>query len=105
MEEERNEVADDVGRKRGRSSHKLDPPVDYSNTNWAKFIADDSINDPDSRKGKLFRRRFRVPFHIFNFLCRICKLKNVFEIKDESKVIIPIEIKVLICLRILGRDE
>ena len=28
--------------------------VDYSLTNWGKFVVDPEVRDPDSRKGKLF---------------------------------------------------
>ncbi len=33
--------------------------VDYNLTNWGRFISDPEVKDPDSRKGRLFRRRFR----------------------------------------------
>ena len=95
------------GRKKQRKSRSCfrEEKVDYSATKWGRFIADPLVQEPDSNKGKLFRRRFRVPFFIFQFLCNICHRANIFEVKDESRILIPLEIKVLICLRVLGRDE
>lgn len=52
-----------------------------------------------------FRRRFRVPFPMFiNILVPQCKEKNIFELKGRGHFTIPIEFKLLIALRILGRD-
>jgi hypothetical protein len=45
-------------RKRG----KIRFSTDYSQTNWGKFIADPRVREPQSKEGKLFRRRFLVPF-------------------------------------------
>ena len=79
--------------------------IDYQLTNWGRLISDPLVNDPTHLKGKIFRRRFRVPFCLFKFIVSCCKEKNVFEVKDEVRSVIPIEIKVLICLRVLGRDK
>ena len=38
---------------------KIGEPVDYSTTIWGQMLADPEIKDVDSRRGKLFRRRFR----------------------------------------------
>ena len=78
--------------------------INYQTTNWGRLISDPLVNDPTHLKGKIFRRRFRVPCCLFKFIVSCCK-KNVFEVKDEERSVIPIEIKVLICLRVLGRDE
>ena len=92
-------------REKKRRSFNREEQIDFSATNWARFIADPEVNDPQSRKDKLFRRRFRLPHFIFVFLCNTCKRENIFEIKAEDRVKIPVEIKILICLRALGRDE
>ena len=69
------------------------------------MIADPSTADPNSSRGKSFRRRFRVPYLVFCWICAKCDEKNVFEIKRAASVEIPTTIKVLICLRILGRGD
>jgi len=77
----------------------------FAETNWGKFILDPAVQDPYSRQGKLFRRRFRVPHVLFCWICTKCDDANVFEIKRKASVEIPTYIKVMICLRILGRGE
>ena len=77
----------------------------FAQTNWGKFILDPAVQDPYSRQGKLFRRRFRVPYVLFCWLCTKCDDANVFEIKRKASVEIPTYIKVMISLRILGRGE
>ena len=59
--------------KQTRSRKKSRFSVDYSLTNWGKFVVDPEVRDPDSRKGKLFRRRFRVPYTVFCWICTKCK--------------------------------
>jgi hypothetical protein len=89
-------------RKRDGRTKKLD----FSTTAWGLMLADESINDSSSRNGKLFRRRFRIPYPLFNeILVPLCKEKNIFEIKQECRVRIPLEFKILLCLRILGRGN
>jgi hypothetical protein len=54
---------------------------------------------------RIFRRRFRVPFPVFEHIVSECNRVNLFNIKSESRVRIPTEFKVLISLRILGRGN
>jgi hypothetical protein len=76
--------------------------LDYlTESRWGRLIAHPLVHDPQSRQGRLFRRRFRVPFPVFLQLVKDCKDKNVF----GRTRIIPVEIKVLCSLRMLGRDE
>ena len=79
--------------------------VDFSQTRWGKFITDPEVKDFNSRKGRLFRRRFRVPFHVFTWIVTKCTDANIFEVKRQNAVRIPVAIKVLISLRILGRGD
>jgi hypothetical protein len=73
--------------------------IDYTKTNWGLLIRNPKFPD------KLFRRRFRLPFQLFEILVNLCKEMNVFEAKVVSRIKIPVEIKLLCCLRVLGRDE
>ena len=79
--------------------------VDYTKTKWGLLIGNPLVRFPDNRYGKQFRRRFRLPFQLFEILVDICRDKNIFNVRDLSRVKIPIEIKLLCCLRVLGRDE
>lgn len=88
-----------VSRKRRKSCSN------FGETTWGKMLQDPSTADPYSFWGKKFRRRFRVPFLFFkNILVPLCDDGNVFELKQEN-ILIPIEIIIMVALRILGRDE
>ena len=91
--------------KQERKRLKTRFSTDYQEGNWGKFITDPDVKDPLSRKGRLFRRRFRVPFPVFAWICTKCTHHNIFEVKREASVEVPIPIKVMICLRILGRGD
>jgi Plant transposon protein len=78
--------------------------VDYWSTSWGELITNPATKDLTTTEGKLFRRRFRVPFPVFEqVLVPLCREKNVFETKSAHRI--PIEMKVLLCLRILGRNS
>ena len=56
------------------------------------MILDPEIRNQTSRIAKLIRRRFRVPFHLFNeIIVPYCHNANIFGIKCESKIRVPIE--------------
>ena len=69
------------------------------------LISDPTVKDPDSRLGKVFRRRFRVPFELFEYLVELTDRYNLFGHKLVSKLTIPDKFKVLAILRTLGRGE
>ena len=76
----------------------------FSETRWGRMISNPAIEDPTTKEGREFRRKFRLPFPVFSkIIVPECDRLNVFEVKDEARVRIPTEFKVLICLRILGR--
>ena len=77
---------------------------DYmTQSRWGLLISNPLTNDPQSKQGKLFRRRFRVPFPVFLEMIQDCKDKKIFGRGKNS--FIPVEIKLLCVLRMLGRDE
>ena len=71
-----------------RMRRPLEEPVDrekdFWSTQWGTMIRRlSSLNEGsgpafDSREGKLFRRRFRVPWPIYVDLCRKCIEKKIF---------------------------
>ena len=69
------------------------------------MIRNPLVKFPDNRFGKLFTRRFRVPFQLYEILVDIHRDQNIFGIKNTARVKIPIEIKLLCCLQVLGRDD
>ena len=81
---------------------------DYDDSAWARFLRRPGVKDPGTKDGKLFRRRFRVPYPVFQDICRT--LSEHAEFRDgtqgDSKVpSAPLALKVLAALRVLGRGE
>ena len=59
--------------------------VDYWSTSWGQLITNPATMDLTTTEGKLFRRRFRVPFPVFQkVLVPLCKEKNIFQMKKTS---------------------
>jgi len=71
-------------------------------SSWGKLLLNPQINDSTSWYARLFRRRFRLPYDLFITFVEECKEVNLFNEKNYSKI--PIEFKILMPLRILGRD-
>ena len=65
---------------------------------------DPATQDPLSRAGKLFRLRFRLPWDLFsNFLLPWVEEAGWWPPRSSRRARVPLEIKVLISLRRLGR--
>ena len=44
---------------------------DYEDSAWARFLKRPGVKDPGTKDGKLFRRRFRVPYPVRSNATRI----------------------------------
>ena len=83
----------------------------YLNSNWGKMLIRDKaimLEQPQGKTAKIFRRRFRVPPRLF-FDVIVPEAEKVFQHDVDNpfetyRFQIPVEIKVLIVLRILARD-
>ena len=86
------------------------PPArpDYSTSIWAQMLKNDKAKllDDTSREARRFRRCFRVPYKLFiEVMVPQCKEESTPIFSDDfRKFRVPVEIKLLIALRILGRD-
>ena len=88
--------------------------IDYWSSPWGRLLVHlasvDGGPSIESRDGKLFRRRFRVPYSVFCSLVTKCIEKKIFgenslkETDIANRSVCPIEIKLLAVLRILGRN-
>ena len=88
-------------RRLGRTSK-----INYWETKWGQMLLNPLIKDPASKLAKKFRRRFRVPYPLFSeLLVPECKRVNLFNTTFENMIRVPIEFKILIALRILGRGN
>ena len=86
----------------------------YWQSTWGqllrKLAAIDGGPSIGSRDGKLFRRRFRVPYPVYCDLVSKCLEKKLFGVNAHLETdvagrnICPVEIKLLAVLRILGRN-
>lgn len=86
-------------KKRRRVESKT---TDFENTKWGRLINDQAVKDSNTWQGKMFRRRFRVPFPLFSdVLIPLCKDHNLFDTVRVSRI--PPEMKLMCVLRMLGR--
>ena len=79
---------------------------DSWSTAWGRMLKHRDVSNPSKRTGKLFRRRFRVPYQVFEKLLELAVSRNLFghgKADCSGRVSIPIELKLLGVLRILGR--
>lgn len=87
--------------KKSRSQHAR---PHYTQSCWYLMLQEPTISDPDSRIGKLFRRRFRVPYSIFQRLVGFATDWFPHPATDVAgRPCVPVELKVLGFLRVLGR--
>ena len=54
----------DEEQKQKKYRHSY-PRPDYSESYWSKMLEKDDVADPTSRLGKQFRRRFGIPFALY----------------------------------------
>lgn len=82
-------------KKKRRRPKKKD--VDYTKSLWwREYVESEEVRDPQSASGKIFRRRFRVPYPLFERLMELA-----IELGYERRPIdccgrkgIPLELKV-----------
>ena len=76
---------------------------EFWESQWGQLISNPNVGNPRTTEGRRFRRRFRLPFPLFQHLVELCARENIFQLLHRSPI--PIEMKILSCLRILGRDN
>lgn len=78
---------------------------DWKTSPWYRLLNNPLTRDPITREGKLFRRRFRVPFVLFRKLYDMCLEMgyNEYTIDVSGRVGGPLSLKLLGVLRFLGR--
>ncbi|KAJ1429659.1 hypothetical protein B484DRAFT_479390 [Ochromonadaceae sp. CCMP2298] len=83
-----------------RQSHNR--AKDLWGTTWGRLLLDPKLNEPKSWEHRTFVRRFRLPYQLFKQLVVQATEVNLFNQQRQGKI--PLEFKLLIGLRILGRD-
>ena len=78
--------------------------VNYKETAWFSLLQDKNLENPNSKISRLFQLRFRIPYLLFkHYLVKRCNELNIFDSERECPTRCPIEIKIMACLRLLGR--
>ena len=67
------------------------------------MLKDPELNNPWSRESKKFRLRFRVTFKLFEYIVQVIRDAKLYSNLRQGSV--PLELKVLIGLRMLGRGN
>lgn len=88
-------------RKRSRLSYARSKNL--MDSAWGRLISDPNINNPRSMAAKKFKRRFRLPFELFEAFVNECIENNVFKTNYKTKI--TVKFRVLIALRMLGRSS
>jgi len=94
-----------IRRRRPRNVDGYIRHKDFEACEWFQRINDPEVEDPNSATAKKFRTRFRVPFPLFRLLLQIAQDLG-FELRPKSACNIPgipLELKMLGVLRVLGR--
>jgi len=80
--------------------------INFKQVPWYKQLQNPLLLIPDSYSAREFQRRYRLPYPLFLQLVEECKEVNIFDMKNpySTNLKIPIELKILIALRMLGRD-
>lgn len=93
-------------KKRDFSGRRFERRPDYDKSTWGLMLLNPRFKDPGDKKGgQLFRRRFRVPFPVFEEILGMTRSSGWFtEGRDAIGVLAaPLELKILGVLRVLGR--
>lgn len=69
------------------------------------MLCNPHVDNPTSVVARKCRRRFRVPYPLFQCILSECERVNLFGIKSLSRVRDPLEFKILTSLGILGRGN
>ena len=85
-----------IREKRGRTTNLWLSP-------WGLMITSEEIKTPGSYQDRMFRKRFRLPYALFVKFVKEAKDFNIFEEMRCGKI--AVEFKIMIGLRILGRDN
>jgi hypothetical protein len=83
--------------------------ANYRSTDWWQLFnrLENDLGDFDSdlsKDGKLFRKRFRLPFSEFYKIYETARDEEWFGVQKESKRIVPLNMKMMGSFRLLGRN-
>lgn len=105
--------------RKKREKAQFEPKDRYKSSFYLKYIKpakdqniplEKSLRNPYSRNGKLFRKRFRVPYSIFEFICLDIVEKGIYKSNYDGKERLcvfgrpPVDLEILVlgALRLLS---
>lgn len=88
-------------KKKRKTVERSDPRTSV----WWEMLMKPDLREPTSKTAKLFRRRFRLPLPAFDYLMTQARkwFPNADRPDAAGRPSVPLELKVLGVLRILGR--
>ncbi len=96
-------------KQKSRKGMKYKPRTyyDYNTSAWALFMKREGVSDPTHKNGKLFRRRFRLPYPVYQeILARLSEHPNFRDSQDATgRASAPLYLKLLSAMRVMGRGE
>jgi Plant transposon protein len=104
MENDRRQLA--AMQMKSLRPRKFEGRPNYLAPTWGRLLLNPRVRDPTVKKGgKLFRRRFCVPYPVFEHLLEVTRNSGWFsEAADcAGNPTAPLELKILAVLRVLGR--
>jgi hypothetical protein len=79
--------------------------LNFWGSSWGTYLLDPRVRDEHTREAIKFRLRFRVPYAVFKKIVGLCEDHKVFGVVTKHKRDnLPIELKVLVALRVLGQN-
>jgi hypothetical protein len=106
-----------VKRKRPRVTSSTNPtPMpfrrNYMNCMWwEQYLNNDSVKDPSTQAAKNFRKRFRVPFEVYEQILNLSTAMapaglgyDLHPVSAAGIYGIPLQLQILAVLRVLGRS-
>ncbi len=94
-------------KKRQQKRRMSRPRRKYKESSWWQMLQDPAVRDISTPEGKLFRRRFRVPFPLFEKLMLHAQELGFVKQPVDAKFRrgIPLELHILGVLRVLGGNS
>ena len=89
-----------------KTRHRYNTGIDFKQTEWYKLLQNPMLLQPESYIARQFQRRYRLPYPCFLDLVNDVKEYNIFNLNNpySNNLKIPIELKCMVALRMLGRD-
>jgi len=99
-------MLDEYNMNKIKKRTRYNTGITFCDTPWGQLLSNPQILIPESYFARQFQRRFRLPYPLFLQLVEDAKEFNIFNLDNpySTRLKIPIEMKCMAALRMLGRD-